>query len=101
MARTIRNSVTYVDGPFDAHHIFDTLWDGALITKALKIDITFFRNKCDGMATARTCPHGEEHRINISGTEQRRMLSEGGDVPLEFSRPEVVKILRDYYASIA
>ncbi len=88
-------------GPFDAHEIFDTLWEGALETQALKIDITFFCKKCYGMATGKTCPHGEADRIHISGTEQRAMLAEGADVPLEFSRPEVVKILREYYKSLA
>ncbi|NQU61295.1 MAG: sulfate adenylyltransferase [Rhodospirillales bacterium] len=87
-------------GPFDAHHIFDTLWDGALKTLPLKIDITFFCKKCDGMATAKTCPHDKEHHISISGTKQREMLSKGEDIPGEFSRPEVVKILQEYYASI-
>jgi sulfate adenylyltransferase len=87
-------------GPFDAHHIFETLWDGALETRALKIDITFFCNKCYGMATGKTCPHDEADRIHISGTEQRAMLAEGAEVPLEFSRPEVVKILREYYRGL-
>jgi sulfate adenylyltransferase len=87
-------------GPFDAHHIFDTLWDGALETRPLKIDITFYCRRCYGMATGRTCPHGEEHRIHISGTEQRAMLAEGAPVPPEFGRPEVIEILRDYYQSL-
>jgi sulfate adenylyltransferase len=87
-------------GPFDAHHIFDQLWDGALQTRALKIDITFYCRKCYGMATAKTCPHDPVHRILISGTQQREMLSTGADVPPEFSRPEVVSILREYYASL-
>jgi sulfate adenylyltransferase len=88
-------------GPFDAHHIFETLWDGALDTRPLKIDITFFCNRCYGMATGKTCPHGEEDRIHISGTQQRAMLANNEDIPLEFSRPEVVAILRDYYASLS
>ncbi|RPH95771.1 MAG: sulfate adenylyltransferase [Lysobacterales bacterium] len=88
-------------GPFDAHHIFDTLWEGALQTRPLKIDITFFCNKCFGMATGRTCPHGEADRIHISGTQQRAMLAEGAPVPREFGRPEVIEILREYYASLA
>jgi len=87
-------------GPFDAQHIFGTLWDGALTTLPLKFDITFFCKKCDGMATAKTCPHGKELQIQISGTEQRRMLSEGEEVPMEFSRPEVIAVLREYYASL-
>jgi sulfate adenylyltransferase len=86
--------------PFDAQHIFDQLWDGALQTRALKIDVTFYCRKCYGMATAKTCPHDPVHRISISGTQQREMLSTGADVPPEFSRPEVVAILREYYASL-
>ena len=85
-------------GPFDAHHIFDTLWEGALLTRPLKIDITFFCNKCFGMATGKTCPHDEAERIHISGTQQRAMLAEGAPVPPEFGRPEVIEILRKYYA---
>jgi sulfate adenylyltransferase len=88
-------------GPFDAQHIFDTLWPGALETSALKIDITFFCKKCYGMATAKTCPHGKEDQVNISGTKQREMLSKGEPIPPEFSRPEVVAILREYYASLS
>jgi sulfate adenylyltransferase len=87
-------------GPFDAHHIFDELWDGALHTEALKIDITFYCRKCFGMATAKTCPHGPEDHISISGTEQREMLINNADIPPEFSRPEVVAILKEYYASL-
>jgi sulfate adenylyltransferase len=87
-------------GPFDSQHVFDTLWDGALETRPLKIDITFYCTKCYGMATGKTCPHDPKHQINISGTEQRRMLEQGEDIPAEFSRPEVVAILQDYYASL-
>ena len=87
-------------GPFDAQHIFDTLWEGALETVPLKIDITFYCKKCMGMATAKTCPHAKEDRVMISGTEQRRRLAAGEDIPPEFSRPEVVKILQEYYASL-
>jgi sulfate adenylyltransferase len=87
-------------GPFDAHHIFDTLWEGALKTRALKIDITFFCNKCFGMATGKTCPHDDADRIHISGTRQRAMLEEGTPVPPEFGRPEVIEILRKYYAGL-
>ena len=87
-------------GPFDAHHIFDDLWEGALHTQPLKIDITFYCTKCYGMATAKTCPHGDGDRINISGTRQREMLIAGEDIPAEFSRPEVIAILKEYYRSL-
>ncbi len=87
-------------GPFDAHHIFDEIPENSLVTQALKIDITFFCRKCDGMATAKTCPHGKEDQISISGTQQREMLSTGAEIPKEFSRPEVVEVLRAYYNSL-
>ncbi|MGO8755324.1 MAG: sulfate adenylyltransferase [Gallionellaceae bacterium] len=88
-------------GPFDAHHIFDQIPRSALETQPLKIDWTFWCYKCGGMASARTCPHGDEHRLLLSGTKLRKMLSEGSEVPAEFSRPEVLEILRAYYASLA
>lgn len=87
-------------GPFDAHRIFDQLWPGALVLKPLKIDVTFYCKKCNGMATARTCPHDAKEHISISGTRQREMLSTNAPIPPEFSRPEVVAILREYYASL-
>ena len=88
-------------GPFDAHHIFEEIPKDALETQPLKIDWTFWCYKCGGMASARTCPHGEADRLLLSGTKLRKMLSEGGDVPAEFSRPEVLEVLRAYYASLA
>lgn len=84
-------------GPFDAQHIFDTLPAGALLTKPLKIDITFFCYKCNGMATGKTCPHDAADRLAISGTRLREMFADGEPVPPEFSRPEVVAVLREYY----
>jgi sulfate adenylyltransferase len=88
-------------GPHDAQHIFNELWDGALLTRPLKVDNTFFCRRCDGMATGRTCPHGKEHHVSISGTRQREMLSGGETIPPEFSRPEVVAILEEFYAGQA
>jgi sulfate adenylyltransferase len=87
-------------GPFDAHHIFDTVPKGALQTEALKIDISFWCYKCGGMASAKTCPHTDADRLQVSGTELRNALSKGADVAPEFSRPEVLAILREYYNSL-
>jgi sulfate adenylyltransferase len=87
-------------GPFDAHHIFDEIPKGALETQALKIDWTFWCYKCGGMASARTCPHPAEDRLLLSGTKLRKALSEGAEVPAEFSRPEVLEILREYYNNL-
>lgn len=88
-------------GPFDAHHIFDEIPVGALETKPLKIDWTFYCYKCDGMASMKTCPHGKEDRLSLSGTKLRKMLSEGEEVPDHFSRPEVLEILKQYYAGLS
>jgi sulfate adenylyltransferase len=86
-------------GPFDAHHIFDELPEGSLQTQALTIDITFYCYKCDGMATARTCPHGDDDRLTISGTRLREMFANHEEIPKEFSRAEVLAVLQAYYDS--
>jgi len=88
-------------GPFDAHRIFDEIPAGALETQPLKIDWTFWCYQCGGMASARTCPHEEQDRLLVSGTKLRKWLSEGSPVPAEFSRPEVLEVLREYYAGLA
>jgi sulfate adenylyltransferase len=87
-------------GPFDAHHVFDQIPKDALETRPLKIDWTFWCYKCGGMASGRTCPHPDADRLLVSGTKLRKWLSEGSPVPPEFSRPEVLEILRGYYAGL-
>jgi sulfate adenylyltransferase len=87
-------------GPFDAHRIFDEIPTDALETKPLKIDWTFWCYRCGGMASDRTCPHAAEDRLLLSGTKLRKMLSEDAPVPTEFSRPEVLAVLRDYYQQL-
>ncbi|MGQ0662728.1 MAG: sulfate adenylyltransferase [Pseudomonadota bacterium] len=86
-------------GPFDAQQVFDTLPANSLSIQPLKIDVTFFCHACDGMATARTCPHGAERRLQISGTRLREMFARREKIPLEFSRPEVIAVLQAYYDS--
>jgi sulfate adenylyltransferase len=88
-------------GPFDAQKIFDEIPKNALETKNMNIDWTFWCNKCGGMASQRTCPHTKDDRILLSGTKVRAMLSEGKDLPVEFSRPEVAKVLQKYYAGLS
>ena len=61
---------------------------------------TFWCYKCGGMASGRTCPHDDADRLLVSGTKLRKSLSEGSEVPPEFSRPEVLAILREYYAGL-
>jgi sulfate adenylyltransferase len=99
-------------GPFDAHEIFNELWEGALLTQPLKMDWTFYCYDCGEMASMKTCPHEEKavlddegnhvsgSRLLLSGTMLRKKLSEGEPVPPEFSKPEVVAILREFYANL-
>jgi len=87
-------------GPFDAHRIFDEIPQDALETRPLKMDVTFWCYKCGGMASGRTCAHGDADRLQVSGTQLRKWLSEGSPVPAEFSRPEVLEVLQTYYASL-
>jgi sulfate adenylyltransferase len=92
-------------GMFEAQTIFDKIPTPsepgkALICTPLKIDWTFYCHKCDGMASLRTCPHGKEDRVLLSGTMLRKLLSEGGEMPDHFGRDEVLDILREYYAGL-
>ena len=87
-------------GPFDAQEIFNEIPADALELKPLNIDWTFYCSKCRGMASMRTCPHGKEDRLLLSGTMLRKTLSEGGEVSPDFSRPEVLKILQKYYGGL-
>ena len=87
-------------GPFDAHTIFDEIPADALETQPLKIDWTFWCNKCGGMASMKTCPHEAADRVLLSGTKVRKMLTDGEDLPATFSRPEVARVLQAYYATL-
>jgi sulfate adenylyltransferase len=92
-------------GMFEAQTIFNKIPypaepGKALLCQPLKIDWTFYCFKCDGMASLRTCPHGKEDRVLLSGTMLRKMLSEGMDLPDHFGRDEVVAILRKYYEGL-
>lgn len=87
-------------GPFDAQNIFHEIPSDALMLKPLPIDWTFYCFKCEGMASMKTCPHGKEDRLILSGTALRKALSEGREVPAQYSRPEVLTILREYYAGL-
>lgn len=88
-------------GPFDAHKIFDEIPEDALLTQPLKMDWTFWCHRCEDIVSERTCPHGNDERLFLSGSKLRKMLSEGDEVPLQFSRAEVLAVLRDYYTGLA
>ena len=99
-------------GPFDSQKIFREIPADALAIRPLCMDWTFYCYQCGCMASMKTCPHeskavidengnyGGGARLLLSGTMLRKLLSEGKPVPPEFSKPEVLAILKEYYDQV-
>lgn len=89
-------------GPFDAQTIFDDqVPAGALDIEIFRADHTAWSTKLNKVIMMREAPdHEKSDFILLSGTKVREMLGQGIAPPPEFSRPEVAKILMDYYQSL-
>ena len=87
-------------GAFDAQTIFDKIPEGTLQIEIFRGDHTVWCNKCEKVMMMRDCPHGKEDYLLLSGTRVREILSNGEELPPEFSRPEVANILSEYYQTL-
>lgn len=80
-------------GTYDAQRIFDDFSREEVGIEILPFDYTFYCQKCGMVVSSKTCPHGKEDWIYLSGTQVRQMLENGEMLPPEFTRPEVSKVL--------
>ncbi len=91
-------------GPFDAQEVFNKdVPAGALEIEIFEADHTAYSKVVGDVIMMREAPEGhkKEDFVFLSGTKVRAMLSAGEDLPPEFARPEVAKILMDYYQSLS
>ena len=84
-------------GPYDAQKIFTEFGAGELGIAPLFFEHAFYCRECAGMASQKTCGHDKQSRVMLSGTQVRAVLREGGQLPLEFTRPEVAAVLHQAF----
>jgi sulfate adenylyltransferase/3'-phosphoadenosine 5'-phosphosulfate synthase len=80
-------------GTYAAQEIFDQFDREEIGIEILRFEHSFWCRACGGMATTRTCPHGGDERVVLSGTRVREMLRNGEDLPEEFTRPAIARVL--------
>ena len=86
-------------GPFDAHRLLESLAGDGLGVQPLFFDEVYYCRRCGSLASQKSCGHGPEERLKLSGTEVRARLRQGLPLPVEFTRPEVAEILAGAFRS--
>ena len=70
----------------------------ALAIQIFRADHTAYSKKLQRVVMMRDAlDHGRDDFVLLSGTRVREMLAAGETLPAEFARPEVARILMDYY----